>query len=304
MKKFLAVALALVLVLSVLPMPAKAAETDTTVYLLPNGNWTQGNAWFAAYYFEGEANGWVKLSGPDANGYYKGTIPAGYSGMIFTRMNPSASALDWGSKWDQSVDLSTPITNNVYFAVKDGDWNNAGGTWAAAPKTSTYTVAGSAGLCGSNWTPAETNNDMELKDGLWTKTYTNVPADTYEFKVVKDHAWDSAWPADNYVLNLTQTCDVVITFNRATGEVKATVGIPVTGLTLDQTSVALYTQWRGAPETLEYISAVIEAPLMPRLYHSILFFAPTLYAQPRFCVKVVSLVAWQMLSPSKITLFP
>lgn len=240
MKKFLAVALALVLVLSVLPMHAKAAGTDTTVYLLPNGNWTQGNAWFAAYYFEGEANGWVKLSGPDANGYYKGTIPAGYSGLIFTRMNPSASALDWGSKWDQTVDLSTPITNNVYFAVKDGDWNNAGGTWAAVPKTSTYTVAGSAGLCGSNWTPTDTNNNMELKDGLWTKTYTNVPADTYEFKVVKDHSWDSAWPADNYVLNLTQTCDVVITFNRATGEVKATVGIPVTGLTLDQSSVALY----------------------------------------------------------------
>ena len=240
MKKFLAVALALVLVLSVLPMPAKAAGTDTTVYLLPNGNWTQGNAWFAAYYFEGETNGWVKLSGPDANGYYKGTIPAGYSGLIFTRMNPSASALDWGSKWDQTVDMSTPITNNVYFAVKDGDWNNATGTWTSAPKTSTYTVAGSAGLCGSNWTPTDTNNDMELKDGLWTKTYTNVPADTYEFKVVKDHAWGSEWPAENYVLNLPQTCDVVITFNRATGEVKATVVIPVTGLTLDQTSVALY----------------------------------------------------------------
>lgn len=238
MKKFLAIALALVLVLSVLPLPAKAAETDTTVYLLPNGNWTQGNAWFAAYYF-GNGDGWVKLTGPDANGYYKGTIPAGYSGLIFTRMNPSASALDWGSKWDQTVDLSTPITNNVYFAVKDGDWNNAGGTWAAAPKTSTYTVAGSAGLCGSNWTPTDTNNDMELKDGLWTKTYTNVPADTYEFKVVKDHVWDSAWPADNYVLNLTQTCDVVITFNRATGEVKATVGIPVNGISLDQTAAGM-----------------------------------------------------------------
>ena len=240
MKKFLAVALALVLVLSVLPMPAKAAGTDTTVYLLPNGNWTQSNAWFAAYYFEGEANGWVKLSGPDANGYYKGTIPAGYSGLVFTRMNPSASALDWSSRWDQTTDLPTPITNNVYFAVKDGDWNNATGTWTSAPKTSTYTVTGSAGLCGSNWTPTDTNNDMELKDGLWTKTYTNVPAETYEFKVVKDHAWGSEWPAENYVLNLTQTSDVVITFNRATGEVKATVVIPVTGLTLDQSSVALY----------------------------------------------------------------
>ena len=79
MKKFLAFALAMVLVLSLMPMPAMAEGTGTTVYLRPNDNWTQANAWFAAYYF-GSGDGWVKLTGPDANGYYKGTIPAGYSG--------------------------------------------------------------------------------------------------------------------------------------------------------------------------------------------------------------------------------
>lgn len=238
MKKFLAIALALVLVLSVLPMSAMAEGTGTTVYLLPNGNWTQGNAWFAAYYF-GSGDGWVKLTGPDANGYYKGTIPAGYSGLVFTRMNPASSALSWDSKWDQTADLATPITNNVYFAVNEGDWNNATGTWTAAPKTSSYTVAGSSDLCGTMWNPADFSNDLELKDGLWTKTYTAVPAGTHEFKVVKDHAWGSEWPATNYVLELTKTSDVVITFNRATGEVKATVVTPVTGVTLDQTAAGM-----------------------------------------------------------------
>lgn len=238
MKKFLAIALALVLVLSVLPMSAMAEGTGTTVYLLPNGNWTQGNAWFAAYYF-GNGDGWVKLTGPDANGYYKGTIPAGYSGLIFTRMNPSSSALDWGTKWDQTMDLTTPINNSVYFAVKDGDWNNATGTWTSVPKTSTYTVAGVSGLCGVNWDPAYTANDMEVKDGLWTKVFTNVAVGNYEFKVVKDHAWGSEWPAENYKLTVTQTCDVVVTFNRATGEVKATVRIPVSGVTLDQTAATV-----------------------------------------------------------------
>ena len=238
MKKFLAFALAMVLVLSLMPMPAMAAETDTTVYLLPNGNWTQGDAWFAAYYF-GSGDGWVKLTGPDANGYYKGTIPAGYDGLIFTRMNPASSALSWDSKWDQTVDLSTPITGNVYFAVNDGEWNNAAGSWAAGPKVSTYTVAGSSGLCGENWDPTVPSNDLELKNGLWTKTYTAVPAGTYEFKVVKDHAWGSEWPAINYVLELTETSDVVITFNRATGEVKATVAVPVSGIALNQTAAAM-----------------------------------------------------------------
>lgn len=238
MKKFLAIALALVLVLSVLPMPAMAEGTGTTVYLLPNGNWTQGNAWFAAYYF-GSGDGWVKLTGPDANGYYKGTIPAGYSGLVFARMNPASSALSWDSKWDQTADLATPITNNVYFAVNEGDWNNATGTWTSTPKTSSYTVAGSSDLCGTMWNPADFSNDLELKDGLWTKTYTAVPAGTHEFKVVKDHAWGSEWPATNYVLELTKTSDVVITFNRATGEVKATVVTPVTGVTLDQTAAGM-----------------------------------------------------------------
>lgn len=238
MKKFLSLALALVLVLGMVPTTAAAAGTDTTVYFQA-AHWEQDDAWFAAYYF-GSDNGWVKLTGPDANGYYKGTIPAGYDGLIFTRMNPAKSALSWDSKWNQTTDLSTPITNNVYFTVNAGEWDNAKGTWTANPKASTYTVAGTTALCGKDWNPAWAENDMELKDGLWTKTFQAVPSGTHKFKVAMNHSWNASWPKEDCVLTLSQTSDVRITFNRITGEVKATVLVPATALTLDRTDVALY----------------------------------------------------------------
>ena len=39
----------------------------------------------------------------------------------------------------------------------------------------TYIVAGVAGLCGSNWNGADVNNQMTLVDGLYTKTFVDVP---------------------------------------------------------------------------------------------------------------------------------
>ena len=92
-----------------------------------------------------------------------------------------------------------------------------------ADAASTYTVAGSSGLCGSEWNPADTNNDMTLQsDGTYTKVYTNVPAGSYELKVTKDHAWTTSWGTNgqNYKLNLTEDCPVLtIVFNPSTGKV-------------------------------------------------------------------------------------
>ena len=92
-----------------------------------------------------------------------------------------------------------------------------------ADAASTYTVAGVSALCGSNWDPADTNNDMTLQsDGTYTKVYTNVPAGSYELKVTKDHAWTTSWGTNgqNYKLNLTEDCPVLtIVFNPSTGKV-------------------------------------------------------------------------------------
>ncbi len=56
-----------------------------------------------------------------------------------------------------------------------------------------HVVAGAPELCGSNWDPADTNNQMTYnadKD-VYEKVFTNVAAGTYEFKVTTGGAWDN-----------------------------------------------------------------------------------------------------------------
>lgn len=85
-----------------------------------------------------------------------------------------------------------------------------------------YVVAGTAGLCGSDWNPGDSKNTMTLVDGLYTITYTNVAVGTYEFKVT-DGSWNNSWGADggsgNYKFAVTQVGDITITFNADTKEI-------------------------------------------------------------------------------------
>ena len=87
-----------------------------------------------------------------------------------------------------------------------------------------YFVAGTPGLCGSEWNNADPNNRMELNaDGLYEKTYADVPAGKHEFKVT-DGTWDNCWPGSNYVFTTTEVTDVTITFNADTKDVKVILG--------------------------------------------------------------------------------
>lgn len=66
----------------------------------------------------------------------------------------------------------------------------------------TYTVAGDERLTGSNWNPADTNNDMVLNEtsGLYEKTFQNVSLQAgqqYGLKVVENHAWGGKEYSDN-----------------------------------------------------------------------------------------------------------
>ena len=90
----------------------------------------------------------------------------------------------------------------------------------------TYTVAGSdAAIFGEAWNPALTANDMVLNDGLytWEKDGLNLTAGTIEFKVVKNHSWDIAYPAQNYVVNIAEDGEytLTITFDPSTEAVFA-----------------------------------------------------------------------------------
>ena len=150
----------------------EVAETGATIpegtvlYLKPNSNWVQSSAWFAMYTWGTDAATWVKMEKVDDSSttVYKATMPAGTRDkVIFCRMNPSATALDWASKWDQSVDLTYDGTNNCW-APASGQWNNASGSWSvyyepqpatapATPEAPTVTFNNTLGGTGTEADP-------------------------------------------------------------------------------------------------------------------------------------------------------
>ena len=127
LKRIFSLLIVLVMVMSMLPASVFAA--DTTLYLKPNSNWVQSDAWFAMYYWNNNGSHWVKMTDADADGLYEAQLPSGFSNVIFCRMNPGSTALDWSNKWDQTVDLTFNGTKNL-FTVANGAWNNANGTWS------------------------------------------------------------------------------------------------------------------------------------------------------------------------------
>ena len=90
---------------------------------------------------------------------------------------------------------------------------------------STYTVAGSSAAIfnGTEWDASNEANDMTFNEstGLYEITYPNVqPAKAVQLKVVKDHGWDESYPEQNVSFNVDTACDVKVTYNPETNEVK------------------------------------------------------------------------------------
>ncbi|MBQ9338824.1 MAG: hypothetical protein IJS13_00660 [Paludibacteraceae bacterium] len=95
-------------------------------------------------------------------------------------------------------------------------------------QTVTYTVAGSSAILGTEWSTTDTNNDMTLVEG---SSYTLVKSDvvliggtTYEYKVVKNHAWTESWPGQNAKLSVAEDgkYDVTFSFDASSKNVSAT----------------------------------------------------------------------------------
>ena len=87
----------------------------------------------------------------------------------------------------------------------------------------TYTVAGSsATLFGTTWDPTNTDNDLAPITGseylyAWSIENVTLAAGEIAFKVCENHAWDKAWPAQDYKLNIAEAgvYKVAIFFNPA-----------------------------------------------------------------------------------------
>ena len=90
----------------------------------------------------------------------------------------------------------------------------------------TWTVAGQQAILGVDWAPSDATNDMTSTDDVnftLTKTGMMVKAGNYGYKVVKNHAWDEAYPADNALLPIAEDGEytIVFSFNVGTHDVAA-----------------------------------------------------------------------------------
>ncbi len=149
--KILVLVLALAMLFTMASMfTASAANIPggTKLYLVPNANWNEGNARFAAYFF-GDGEAWASMTKvAGETNLYEVTVPAGknFTNVIFCRMNPSASANNWNNKWNQTADLTYNGTSNCY-TVKEGTWDKGGGTWSTYGSSCLHTNLGAEATC-------------------------------------------------------------------------------------------------------------------------------------------------------------
>ncbi len=99
---------------------------------------------------------------------------------------------------------------------------NAGETTA-----DTWTVAGTLPLTDKAWDPTDPNGDMMPNgngEGVSSYERNNIVLEKgvdYKFKVVKNHSWDEAYPAQDYIIKVDETAKyhVKIFFNTTTHEI-------------------------------------------------------------------------------------
>ena len=176
-----------------------------------NGTWTwtgviSGQKYFA--FANNTANDWNTFN----NNYRfssNGTVTEGVTAYATVKGDYTSIFTGDGSNYNVTFDES-----NKSFII-----NKAADTW---------TVAGSQALFGSEWSTTDTSNDMTTTDGVtytWSKENVTLNQGTIEFKVVKNHSWDTAYPASNYQLNIPSNgaYNVTITFDSSTKEINATL---------------------------------------------------------------------------------
>lgn len=140
----------------------------------------------------------------------------------------------WSNSWgkdggEDNYTLSTDSTSNITITFNsqtkaiDVDVPDAGTT---EPEYDYY-VAGNAALVGVEWDPAA-NMMTKGEDGIYTITFENIAAGTYEYKIATG-SWETpsyGYGEGNYqVTTEAYLSNVTITFNAETKEANASVEV-------------------------------------------------------------------------------
>ena len=178
-----------------------------------------------------------------ANTTYEFVLVAKDNDDVFKKdmtITGSVSQYDFPKSATVNAKLKTTIAGNYTFEFDS--WTNdtmrINITYPSAPVTAdTWTVVGSAtgsatggqtdALFGSSWDPTLTANDLTNTSGTtwtWTKNNVQLSAGTIKYKVAKNHAWDTAYPAENATQSVTAgTYNVTVTYNSSNNDVTMTL---------------------------------------------------------------------------------
>ena len=112
---------------------AESTDSEYTIYLQPSTEWKADGARFAVYSW-GSANEWDSMEQIGDTGIYSARISAGNTGVIFLRMNGSASTNDWANEWNRTPDLTVTGDNRLYTVTSGygdkGTGNGLSGSWS------------------------------------------------------------------------------------------------------------------------------------------------------------------------------
>lgn len=205
MKKIFTLFAALVCVMS---MSAKV------IYLKPNSNWQQANATFWVHAW-GAGDKDVKMTPVEGDPtVYQAEVGESTS-IIFMRRDPNKDASNVWDLWNRMGNLAIPADKNC-CAIKEGEWTQEKDdasehvTWSVytpptggedpdpgtggddpKPEQTKYYITGT--LAGG-WDAAQLQ--LTENNGVWSHTFTDLPADsTYKFKITNG-TWDENWGAD------------------------------------------------------------------------------------------------------------
>lgn len=193
-----------------------SAWADVTIYV---------NSSSPSYYMHYWGTGITGTSWPgvqfSSNNFTRETIGGiNWYKITFSGVNSVNCIFNQGGQ-PQTSDI-TNISGTQFFTYSGGtSYSNV-----TEQYTTTWTVAGDQALFGTDWNTGDTNNDMTTTDYVnftWSKENVSLSQGKVEFKVVKNHSWDVAYPGSNYELNIPSngTYNVTITFNSNTHAVNA-----------------------------------------------------------------------------------
>ena len=211
-KRLLSIMICLIMVLAVLPVGAFAAG-NTTVYCQAPDNWNVCKAyWWGS---TGTNPGWPGVDMTQTeDGIWTYDVPSDATGLIFN--NGSGT---------QTQNLTVPTDDKVMYVFANAYWT----TYGKVEVVTEYFVAGSAGLCGVEWSPNAAANKLSDADddGIYTITYSGIAAGSYEFKITNG-SWAESWGKDggeaNFPLSVTEDDSTVeIRFNSETKLIEADV---------------------------------------------------------------------------------